>query len=213
MTSDDPAPSTQVDGLWLTLPDVPFALRWQVAPERWQVEDDGALTITAAARTDLFVDPGEPASTLNAPRLAGRPLGDFQLIARVRAGLAATFDAGALLLYAHERAWAKLALERAPGGEPTVVSVVTHGLSDDANAFTVDGDTIWLRVSRTGPSYAFHASSDGLRWRFVRHFALDAAGRMSAGFLAQSPTGDGCSTRFGPVRFVSSGVADLRDGS
>src|SRR5690349_6884617 len=111
-----------------------------------------SLSMTAGAGTDLFVDPQGGPPVLNAPCLLGRPAGDYQLSARVTVDFAATFDAGVLVLYAHDGAWAKLCFERSPQGAPMVVSVVTRGVSDDANAFPVDGPTVWLRVSRLGPA-------------------------------------------------------------
>ena len=41
----------------------------------------------------------------------------------------------------------KLCFEHSPDRQPMIVSVVTRGVSDDANAFAVDGQTAWLRVS------------------------------------------------------------------
>ena len=91
---------------------------------------------------------------LNAATLLGVPPdGDFQFSARVTVGFASTYDAGVLLLWVDDRHWGKLCFEFSPAGEPMVVSVVTRGVSDDANAFVVDGRTVWLRVSRvTTPS-------------------------------------------------------------
>ena len=77
-----------------------------------------------------------------------------------------------------------------------VVSVVTRGVSDDCNSFVVDGASVWLRIARVGPAFAFHASTDGVSWSFIRHFALEAAATPSVGFAAQSPTGDGCAVTF-----------------
>jgi uncharacterized protein len=215
-TSDGPGPAT-ISGHMdqpLHLPGLPVALRWQVAPQRWHAGEDGSLSIHAGASTDLFADPGGGPPTLSAPRLlADLPAGDHQLRARVTAGHAATFDAGVLLLFAHERAWAKLCLERSPEGEAMVVSVVTRGVSDDANSFTLDEPRAWLRISRLGAAHAFHASTDGARWRLVRHFALDADGPVLAGFLAQSPTGDGCTAVFDEIAHRPERLADLRDGS
>jgi regulation of enolase protein 1 (concanavalin A-like superfamily) len=197
----------------IDLPGLPLALRWRPAPERWQVGEDGSLSISAGPTTDLFADPGGDAPTLNAPRLLGpAPAGDFQLSTRVTAGLAATYDAGALLLYADERSWVKLALERSPDGEALVVSVVTRGVSDDANAFAVGGNVAWLRVSRVGAAYALHASLDGSLWRFVRHFALEPADDLAVGFLAQSPTGPGCTAVFDAITLRAERLADLRSG-
>ena len=97
--------------------------------------------------------------------------------------------------------WVKLAFEVSPQGEPMVVSVATNGRSDDANAFVVAGEHVWLRVSRLGPACALHARLDDEPWRFVRHLAL-AADELHAGFLAQSPIGDGARATFDAVGFV-----------
>ena len=170
------------------------------------------LTIKAPARTDLFHDPGGREPELGAPRLLGPVEGDFQLSARVRSTFEGAFDAGALLLWAGEGAWVKLAFEVSPDGEPMVVSVVTDGLSDDANAFLVPGDAVWLRVSRLGDTAALHARLDGEPWRFVRHLALAAPDGLRAGFLAQSPLGQGATARFDDIGFTPERLADLRSG-
>jgi regulation of enolase protein 1 (concanavalin A-like superfamily) len=192
------------------IPAVPAALRWEPAPERWSL-DDGALTVVAGPTTDLFLDPQGAPPKLEAPRLLGRVDGDFQLSARVAVDFRATFDAGVLLLWAGDRTWAKLCFELSPDRRPMVVSVVTHGRSDDANGWTVDAGQVWLRVSRLRPSFAFHASTDGRRWELVRHFALD--GDPELGFLAQSPTGEGCEVTFDEIRCSPERLADLRNGS
>jgi regulation of enolase protein 1 (concanavalin A-like superfamily) len=175
---------------------------------------DGVLTGTAAGNTDLFVDPaGEPA-TLNAARLLMDipDTGDFQLQARVEVGFAASFDAGVLLLWSDEHTWAKLCFEYSPQSVPMVVSVVTRTVSDDANAFAVAGPVAWLRVSRRHGAYAYHASTDGQTWQFIRHFRLDGA-PMRVGFEVQSPTGAGCSATFSEVSYREETLTELRDGS
>jgi hypothetical protein len=50
---------------------------------------------------------GSPAE-LGAPRATGVPAAEFMLSALVTAELAATYDAGALVLWAGERSWATL---------------------------------------------------------------------------------------------------------
>jgi regulation of enolase protein 1 (concanavalin A-like superfamily) len=159
----------------------------------------------------MFVSPQGDPPVLNAPALVGRVDGDFTLRARVQVEFAASYDAGALLLYGDEGRWAKLCFEFSPQREPMVVSVVTRGVSDDANGAVVDGDTVWLRVARVGSAYAFHSSLDGKTWSFARHFALD--GELEVGFEAQSPTGEGCAVRFDEIRFDKRTLQDLRDGS
>ncbi|MEU0087989.1 DUF1349 domain-containing protein [Streptomyces sp. NPDC054802] len=200
----------------LKLPDLPFPLRAYGPEADWSYED-GVLTAWAGPRHDRFVPPTghalEPAS--DAPRLLGAPEGDFQLIARVKVGFAAAFDAGVLYLHVTEQEWAKLCLELSPD-TPTVCTVVTRGHSDDANSFTVHGDSVWLRISRTGKAFAFHASTDGEHWTFVRIFTLgdeDRAGAALVGFMAQSPVGEGCVVAFDRIEYRDSWPEGLRDGS
>ena len=171
------------------------------------------LTITAGPRSDWFVHPGTREAKLDAPaQLEAIATGDFQLSARVEVDFAATFDAGVLALWHDEQTWAKLCFEYSPGGEPMVVSVVTRGVSDDANSTVIDGNAVWLRIARIGEAFAFHYSTDGERWNLVRHFALGADGALQAGFLAQSPTGNGCTARFTHVELTSSTLDDIRSG-
>jgi regulation of enolase protein 1 (concanavalin A-like superfamily) len=192
---------------------LPMAFDWQVAPAEWTVGLEGTLHIVAGPRTDLFVDPAGGPAQLGAPRLMTDVDGDFQLSAYVKADLQATFDAGALVLFAADRCWVKLALERSPQGRAMVVSVVTNGLSDDANGRVVTGDAVWLRVSRIGAACALHSSDDGVHWDLVRHFAFAAPDGLTAGFLAQSPTGEGCAATFDGFQYVAQTLTDLRDGS
>lgn len=168
-------------------------------------------TLTAGPRTDLFAPPGGGAPTLNAPMRLAAVEGDFLLAATIRVRLEATFDAGALLLRRDEEIWAKLALERSPAGAPTVVSVVTRGRSDDCNSLTLPGGEARLRVARLGETCAFHLFAGG-RWELIRHFSL-GEGPLSAGFLAQSPTGEGCSAAFTDVSFEARTLDDVRSGA
>ena len=203
---------------WAQKIPMPGPLRWLAPPARWEAPDRSVLTIAAGPGTDWFVDPrGEGEPIVSAPALVADPIGDYVLTARVTAELAETFDAGSLVLYADERTWAKLCLERSPQGEAMVVSVVTRGVSDDCNSFTLAAHVVWLRIARRGPAFAFHASTEGRFWRLVRHFALEApaADRKgpAVGFEAQSPMGDGCAATFEDIRFAAEHLGDLRDGS
>jgi regulation of enolase protein 1 (concanavalin A-like superfamily) len=202
------------------LPNVPFALRWNLAPQHWEPVVSAAagevgLLIEAGPQTDLFVSPdgGEP--SFRAPRLVGVPDEQFQLSALVEVEFGSTFDAGVLLLWAHESAWAKLCFEYSPAAQPMVVSVVTRGLSDDANCVDVAGSSVWLRITSSGAErYAFHYANDGVHWNLVRHFHLAAGSEhaMQLGLLAQSPTGDGCRVSFTQLRYLPEALDDLRSG-
>jgi regulation of enolase protein 1 (concanavalin A-like superfamily) len=189
---------------------LPFPARW-LGEAVASTQEGAALTIDAGPRTDMFRSPQGDPPVLNAPALVGPAVGDFTLSARVQVAFASSYDAGALLLYGDESRWAKLCFEYSPQGEAMVVSVVTRGVSDDANGTVIAGDTVWLRVTRIGSAYAFHSSLDGVTWSFARHFALD--GELEVGFEAQSPTGEGCAVRFDEIRLERRTLADLRDGS
>lgn len=204
----------------MNLSGIPFSLSPSSAGV-WQ-HDAQACTLVAAAapRSDIFIDPGgattlDAESMLNAATLLGTPpAGDFQLSARATVGFSATYDAGVLLLWIDERHWGKLCFEFSPAREPMVVSVVTRGVSDDANAFVVSGRSVWLRVSRIDHAYAYHASTDGKHWRMIRFFRIaESSAGDKVGFEAQSPTGDGCCVTFDEIRFVPERLRDLRDGS
>lgn len=174
----------------------------------------GRLSITARGRTDWFTDPITGTPTAGAAALLFVPEGDFALSARVGVGFADTFDAGVLCLWQSEEQWAKLCFERSPQGEAMVVSVVTRGTSDDANAVVVDGGSVHLRVVRTGRAHAFHYSLDGAIWQFVRLFRLgEGSEPVRAGFLAQAPVGGGCTAAFEEITLTSQVPADLRDGT
>jgi uncharacterized protein len=194
-----------------TVPGVPASFHWLGAPSAAALEG-GALSITAGARTDWFVDPGSGEATLNAPALVGPLAGNFTLSARVETAFRSTFDAGALVLWRDGSTWAKLAFEFSPAREPMVVSVVTRGESDDCNSMVVGAAEFWLRVSYLGRAHAFHASSDGQNWQLVRHFCLAAGAPTEVGFEAQSPVGEGCRASFSHIEYSEHTLADLRNG-
>ena len=202
------------------VPGLPFTLL-PSSESAWTIAGAPAkVTASAAPHSDIFIDPGADTqlnaeSMLNAATLLGVPPdGDFQFSARVTVRFASTFDAGVLLQWINDHHWGKLCFECSPDGEPMIVSVVARGVSDDANAFVVDGRTVWLRVSRLDHAFAYHASLDGKTWRMIRLFAIDGTSRSAAiGFAAQSPTGDGCVVTFDDIRFKRERLGDLRDGS
>jgi regulation of enolase protein 1 (concanavalin A-like superfamily) len=197
----------------IRIPGIALAFGWQTAPRAWNLAADGTLTIEAGSKTDLFTDPAGSPPTLNAALLLAAGVNDdFMLSARVTVDFASTYDAGVLALWADQANWAKLCFEYSPRAEPTIVSVVTRGLSDDCNSTIVGGNVAWLRISRIGQACAFHSSPDGEMWHLVRHFALATSESPQIGFQAQSPTGDGCTVRFDEIRFEARTLGDIRSG-
>jgi regulation of enolase protein 1 (concanavalin A-like superfamily) len=204
----------------VNVPELPFPIV-PSPPEAWRRDEQiGAVIGDAGPHTDLYVNPGgagssDAESMLKAATLLGTPpASDFQLRARVTVGFGAMYDAGVLLLWVDERNWGKFCFEYLPAGKPMIVSVVTRGVSDDANAFAVAGRSVWLRVFFIDQVYAYHASTDGKTWQLVHVFSLgERLAGHRIGFEAQSPTGDGCTVTFADICFVAEPLGDLRDGS
>jgi len=196
------------------LAPLPAELQWRLRPGEWaRGEADGSLSILAPQKTDLFTDPGTGTRTDSAPAaLFVPPDESFLLSARVEVTFGSTFDAGVLHAWVNEELWAKLCFEFSPQREPTIVSVVNRGVSDDCNSVPVAGTSAFLRVAHLGLATAFHWSSDGERWGFVRYFSLGRTGGLRVGFSSQSPTGPGCRSRFSQIHYRAGTLRDLRNG-
>ncbi|MDX2937038.1 DUF1349 domain-containing protein [Streptomyces ipomoeae] len=186
------------------------------AGARWTT-DGTTLEVVSAAKSDLFIDPtaapGEASADLT--RLTGEVTGPFQLIARVTVDFQDRFDAGVLVVWVDGTTWLKLCFEFSPAGRASVVSVVTRGVSDDANSWDVPGNTVYLRVSRMRHAFALHSSADGRTWQLVRVCSIGVPidCPVEVGFLAQSPNGAGCRAVFEDVTFTTHELSDTRDGS
>ena len=94
-----------------------------------------------------------------------------------------------------------------------VVSVVTRGVSDDANAFPVEADHVWLRVARVGAVVRPPRVDRRQPLGADPALRLDEEHEPEVGFLAQSPTGDGCTATFEDIRFLPERLGDLRSGA
>ena len=198
----------------LNLSPIPGELQWKNNPLDWQVGTDGSLSVTAGAKTDWFIDPANNGWVVsNAPVALFTPsAGNFLLSAKVTVNFAAKFDAGVLMLYDRDDLWAKLCFEYSPQSQPMVVSVVTRGFSDDCNSTVIEGNSIYLRVARLGDAVALHYSHDGQYWNLARYFTLGKVENLRAGFLAQSPTGQGCKFVFSEIDYRPDTLKDLRSG-
>jgi regulation of enolase protein 1 (concanavalin A-like superfamily) len=195
----------------ISLTNLPRPLHWLNQPQNWDVSPEGQLTITAPAKTDWFIDPQGAVNMSNAPVLLFPSPGPSILRAQVTVAHLARYDAGVLMVYESPEAWAKLCLEYSPQGRPMIVSVVTKGISDDCNAFAVTGP-MYMRVSKLEKAYAFHISENGAEWDLIRYFRLEDHTNAQMGFLAQSPTGEGCTASFAEIRFEERLLADIRSG-
>jgi uncharacterized protein len=195
----------------LAMKGIPGQLRWKNSPESWNTDEKG-LTIVAGKNTDWFISPLDRKATINGPILLFEPAADFILSAHVRVDFREQWDAGFLMIYVNDRTWAKLAIEMSAYQEPTIVSLVTQGVSDDCNSASFPGSSAYLRIARSGQALFFYWSSDGQSWRLVRTFTLGARGRLRAGFAAQAPMGDHGTAVFSDIKYEPKKISDIFRG-
>ncbi|AGT08895.1 DUF1349 domain-containing protein [Paracoccus aminophilus] len=177
---------------------------------------DSRIELSAGPDTDWFHHPAEEfrkANVISVARTIEIPA--FSVIARVSVGFKSSYDAGAIFLKCDDENWAKIAFELSGAGKPTIVSVVTRGISDDSDGPVWLGESVWLRLSCDGETIAFHFSEDGKFWNFQRWFSLPGLAKrpLTIGFGAQSPTGDGCVASFEGIELRPGQITNLRDGS
>lgn len=172
--------------------------------------NDGTVTATAPARTNAFISPEGNREEFTAPVLWLEAEGDFAFSARVAVDLRQTYDAAGLFVVADERRWIKGVVELTDLGHPAIVSVVTDGVSDDANGERWSEPAVWLQVVRKGRLWCLHFSDDGEAWRMTRYAGLDWPERVRVGLTVQSPLGEGCRARFDALRFGPNPYRDVR---
>lgn len=191
-----------------TIANVPGKLAWQNAPVSWNFAA-GNLTIESGKNTDWFVDPFDGAVHKNAPILLFPPDHDFLFSARVKVTFKTKWDAGALMVWTDDHHWAKLSFELSPQAQPTMVTVVTRGFSDDCNSIPVNGDTVYLQIAKSGHTYVFYSSPDGKSWHILRVFELGSGALPRIGFESQSPAGEGTTVVFSDVRYSPKRISNV----
>ncbi|MBD9650068.1 DUF1349 domain-containing protein [Ensifer sp. ENS09] len=178
------------------------------------------LSMEALPQTNYFINPdGSPAdhSAPVAALVVEAPV--FSLHARVCTGLGSLYDAAGLIVETGNPAggsvweWGKCVIELSPFLRPTIVSVVTRDVSDDANGEELCTPEAHLRLHRNGPLLAFHWSLDGAVWKLARLFSLKGMdGPLRAGMIVQAPTGPSLTALFSGICLETDVAIDLRNG-
>lgn len=184
-------------------------LKWINEPQEWGFQD-GRLVIEAPAGGDFFLDPGGSAPKNSAPFLYTNVSGDFRLTTQVSVDMKEQYDSGCLMIMAKEDYWAKVCFEFFEE-EPSILSVVTRGTSDDCVSAPTGVSVPYLSIARAGNSFAFHYSKDGQRWKLVRYFGLDCPRDIQIGIVAQSPIGQGCQVIFESLELQHGVDGDIRE--
>jgi regulation of enolase protein 1 (concanavalin A-like superfamily) len=191
---------------------LPSTFHWRNNPAVWTAKD-GVLTIKAGEKTDWFISPIDGKASANSPIMLFPAATDFSLSSKVTVDFRAQWDAGVLAVYADETHWAKFCFEKTVEQKPAIVSVVTRGLSDDSTAMPIDGNSVYMKIAKSGQAIFLYYSTDGTKWTVVRAFSLGPASQsLQIGFSAQSPVGAGSTTTFTDVQYKPNAVANLWTG-
>jgi hypothetical protein len=95
----------------LSLDGIPGPLSWHNVPIASHIEGGKRLNISSGAKTDWFVDPFDGRLANSAPILSFTPGSSYVFHSKVQVRFASKWDAGALMLWADDHHWAKLAFE------------------------------------------------------------------------------------------------------
>jgi regulation of enolase protein 1 (concanavalin A-like superfamily) len=185
---------------------------------KWDFESEieireNRLQIKALPKSDYFVDPSGEKKIMNAPYFYTEANKDFVLRAKVTRQFKSTYDACVLMVQSSETCWVKLCFEFTDLGTNAVVSVVTNGVSDDANGVDIQGDMVYMQIAKKGDLFALHYSLNGVDYKMTRYFRLAMKETFKVGFVAQSPTGEGGNCIFEEIQLSYEPIKDLRKGS
>ena len=71
--------------------------------------------------------------------------------------------------------------------KPAIVSVVTRGLSDDSTHLPISGDTVYMKIAKSGQAIFVYYSKDGRKRRLSARWNLGPADQqLEFGFSAQN---------------------------
>ena len=183
-------------------------------------QKDGRIEIFAPAGSDFFYNNGSvneegitPESLCNAPFYYTEVSGDFVMKVKVSHDFRDTYDSSSVMVMLDMKNWAKACFEKTDFDTHAAVSVVSrNGECDDANGCNIEGNSVWLQITRVGNSFAFHYSEDGDHFYMMRFFNLPAEKTVKVGLLAQAPQGGGGIRRYEHLSIEKKTVKNIRFG-
>lgn len=162
------------------------------------------IEIVAHHASDRFTDASGTRHASKVPSAMFEPIGDFEMTARVHIDLERPYSGGGFLIIADDSHWAKVIFERFRSGKNGVASTVVRGFGDDAYHGFVDGDFVYLKLSRSNKVFVVQVSIDGDDWMYKRSFSLGTDANAKIGFMAQSPIADQTIAVFSEIKFLPS---------
>lgn len=188
------------------------SLEWRTQPRSATVKD-GILTVTVDKNTDFFNNPEDGAISTTAPLLYEKIEGDFVVKALVRPDFEDVWNAVSLMVYIDSLHWIKFAFENSDATGPSVVTVVTKGVSDDANGAIMSGEKeVWLKLIRKNNNYSMLWSLDDKEYKMARLTSMPAADVVKVGIEAQCPVGESATHEILYYHSENKTVQDMRKG-
>lgn len=186
--------------------------KWMNAPESFSVADN-SIQVIADKGTDFFNNPEDLSITATAPLLYQDVNGDFVLNALVKPDFSSMWNAVSLMVFIDDANWIKFAFENSDATGKSIVTVVTKGVSDDANgAVLSELEQVWLKLIRKENIYSMLWSADGHQYKMARLTSMPVAETIKVGVEFQSPVGDPASHQLNYFSLTKTTVADLRKG-
>ena len=185
---------------------------WMNPPKTFKIKD-GILTLEAPKGSDFFNNPEDGQITGTAPFLFTEIEGDFVAKARVQPDFSSQWNAIALMIHIDENHWIKFAFENSDATGPSIVTVVTKTLSDDANGVVLeDSKAIWLKLIRKGDNYSMLWSKDDSDYKMARLTTLPKTTSVKIGIEAQCPVGPSATHNISYFSLEKKTVEDMRKG-
>ncbi|WP_422080981.1 DUF1349 domain-containing protein [Ulvibacterium sp.] len=186
--------------------------KWMNKPRTFTLKN-GILNVVADKETDFFNNPEDNEITATAPLLFKEVTGDFVVEALVRPDFSSLWNAAALMIYIDKTHWIKFAFENSDATGQSIVSVVTRGVSDDANGVILtDQDRVWLKIVRKNNIYSMHWSLDGHDFKMARLSAMPSADPVKVGIEVQCPVGESANHQIDYFSLTKTTVKNLRKG-
>lgn len=191
--------------------NLPYNLKWTNKPVSFLIESD-SIVVVANAKTDIYNAPDGGSKSSGAHRLLFAADENFVLSTKVNVDFRQKWDAGALFVQFDESHWVKLAFEQDYRGRKRIVSVVTRDVSDDCNSVVLSVNTVYLQIARMGNQFFLYYGADGKSWDLIRVCSLKSGQPLWAGFLGQSPIGNGCRSVFSEMNYLPGKMKSFWDG-
>lgn len=187
-------------------------LKWMNEPKSF-TSSNGSLKVVVEKGTDFFNNPEDKTITSTAPLLFKQIGGDFVATALLKPDFSSMWNAAALMVYIDNNNWIKFAFENSDATGPSIVSVVTKEVSDDANGVVLnDQNQVWLRLIRKENIYSMLWSLDGKVYKMARLTSLPAVDSVKIGIEFQCPVGPSASHEIAYFGIEERTVKDLRKG-